>query len=117
MAICYHWETELNVDHTIPDSEVNLRGYYIFWYGRNRSAGSVAYYIRKDLCFNTRIQHCQEIENLAFDILLPKSKLITIGVFYRPPNKADFTDLVIKKIMRYIFFVILTISFKTAITF
>ena len=30
MAICYHWETELNVDHTIPDSEVNLRGYYIF---------------------------------------------------------------------------------------
>ena len=41
--------------------------------------------------------HCKEIENLVFDILLPKSKPITIGVFYRPPNQAEFIDLMVKK--------------------
>ena len=52
--------TESKLDHTVPDSEVN---------------------------FNTRTLHCKEIEILVFDILLPKSKPITIGVFYRPPNQ------------------------------
>ena len=59
------------------------------------------------MCFNTRTLHCKEIENLVFGILLPKSKPVTIGVFYKPPNQADFMDLMV---------VILTlISYKTAI--
>ena len=57
----------------------------------------VACYIRKDLCFNTRTLHCKKIENLVFEILLPKSKAITIGVFYRPPNHAEFMDLMVEK--------------------
>ena len=56
-----------------------------------------ACYIRRDLCFNTRALHCKEIENLVFDILLPKSKPITLGVFYRPLNQGELMDLMVKK--------------------
>ena len=85
--------TESKLDHTVPDSEVNLPGYDVLQCDRNRNSGSVAYYIRKDLCFNTRTLHCKEIGNLLIDILLPKSKPINIGVFYRPPNQAEFMGL------------------------
>ena len=73
--------------------EVNLPGYYILRCERNRDSGGVACYIRKDLCLNTRTLHCNETENLIFDILSPKSKSLTIGVFSRPPNQAMFVDL------------------------
>ena len=89
--------TESKLDHTVPDSEVNFPGYDILRCDRNRNGGGVACYIRKDLCFNTRTLHCKEIENLVFDILLPKSKPITIGVFYRPPNQGEFMDLMVEK--------------------
>ena len=60
---------------------------------RNRNGSGVACYIRKDLCFNTKNLHCKEIENLVFD----KSKAINIRVFYRPPNQAEFMDLMVEK--------------------
>ena len=88
--------TESKLDHTVPDSEVNFPGYDILRCDRNRSGGGVACYIRKDLCFKTRTLHCKEIEILVFDILLPKSRAKTIGVFYRPPNQAEFMDLMVE---------------------
>ena len=36
------------------------------------------------------------LENIIFDILLPKSKPVTIGVFYRHPNQANFMELIVK---------------------
>ena len=84
--------TESKLDHTVPDLEANFPGYDILGFDRNRNGGGVAWCIRKDLCFNTITLHCKEIKNLVFDILLPKSKPITIGVFYRPPNQAEFMD-------------------------
>ena len=41
--------------------------------------------------------NCRVIENIIFDILLPKSKPITIVVFYRPPNQANFMELIVKR--------------------
>ena len=35
-------------------------------------------------------------ENIIFDILLLKSKPITIGVFYRPPNQANVMEWIFK---------------------
>ena len=60
--------------------------------------GDIACCIRKDLCFNTRPLNSKEIEDIIFDILLPKPKPITIGVFYRPPNQANFMELIVKYI-------------------
>ena len=51
---------------------------------------------RKDLRFNTRALNCKELENIIFDILLRKSKPITIGVFYRAPNQSNFMELAVK---------------------
>ena len=34
----------------------------------------------------------ENIENIALDILLPKSKPITVGIIYIPPNQVDFID-------------------------
>ena len=62
---------ESKLDHTLPDLKVNLPGYDIFWCDKNRNGGGVAWYIRKDLCLNTRSLNCKEIENIIFDILLP----------------------------------------------
>ena len=44
---------------------------------RNRNGIRFACDIRKDICFNTRLLHCNGIENSIFDILLPKLKPIT----------------------------------------
>ena len=88
--------TESKLDHTVPDLEVNFPGYDILRCDRNRNGGGVACYIRKDLCFNTKALNCKEIENIIFDILLPKSKPITAGVFYTPPNQANFMELIFK---------------------
>ena len=88
--------TESKLDHTVPDLEVNLPVYDILQYDRNRNVGGATCYIRKDLCFNKRPLNCQEIENIIFDILLTKSKPITIGVFYRPPNQVNFMESTVK---------------------
>ena len=88
--------TESKLDHTVLDLEINLPEYNILRYDRNRNSGGVACYIWKGLCFNTKLLNCPEIENSIFDILLPKSKPITIGVFYRPPNQANFMELIVK---------------------
>ena len=81
--------TESKLDHTVSDHD-------ILWCDRNRNGGGVACYIKKDLCFNTRALTCKEIENIIFDILLPKLKPVTTGVFYRPPNQAKLMELVVK---------------------
>ena len=87
------------LDYYVPDLEVKLPGYDILRCDRNRNGGGVACHIRKDLCFNTRPLNCKEIENIIFDILLPKSKPITIGVFYRPPDQANFMELIVKSFL------------------
>ena len=79
--------TESKRDHTEPNSEVNLPGYNIFQCDRN--GGGVA-------C--TITQHCKEIDFFFFDILLPKSKPVPIGVFFRYPNPANFMGLTVEKL-------------------
>ena len=75
---------------------MNIPGYGIIQCDRNRNGGGVACYIRKDMCVNTRTRHYKEIENLVFDIILPESKLITVGVFYRPLHQTNFIDFMVE---------------------
>ena len=53
--------TESKLDHTVPELEVNLPGYDILRCHRNRNGGGFACYIRKDLCFNSRVLNIKEI--------------------------------------------------------
>ena len=84
--------TESKLDSSIPDQEVKISGYSILRNDRNRNGGGVACYIRADLCFNRRNVFSSSIEYVLFDLLIPKVKPISIGIFYRPPNVNTFME-------------------------
>ena len=84
--------TESKLDSSIPDQKVNISGYSILRNDRNRNGGGVACYIRADLCFNRRNVFSSSIEYVFFDLLIPKVKPISIGIFYRPPNVNTFLE-------------------------
>ena len=78
--------TESKLDSSVSDQEVNISGYSILRSDRNRYDGGVACYVRADLSFNRRNVFSNSIENVFFDLLIPKLKPFSIGIFYRPPN-------------------------------
>ena len=84
--------TESKVDNSISDSEVEIPGYCILRCDRNRNGGGVACYVRQDLCFNLRSTAMGDIEGIFFDILLPKTKPVFVGIIYRPPTCINFLE-------------------------
>ena len=84
--------TESKLDGSVTNQEVNISGYNILRNDRNRNGGGVACYIRSDLCFNSRNIFSNSIEHILFDLLVPKMKPISIGIFYRPPNANNFLE-------------------------
>ena len=84
--------TESKLDATILDGEVNIDGYEVIRSDRNRHGGGVACYVRNDISFNVRSDFSDEIENIVFNILLPKTKPILVGILYRPPDQSKFLD-------------------------
>ena len=60
---------------------------------RNRYGGGVACYVGADLCFNRRNVFSNSIENVFFNLLIPKLKPLSIGIFYRPPNVNAFLEI------------------------
>ena len=70
--------SETKLDKSVLDGEVNIDGYEIKRSDRNRHGGGVACYIRKDLVFSPREDFSPDIENVFFDIHLPKSKPILV---------------------------------------
>ena len=69
-----------------------MNGYSILRSDRNRNGGSVACYVRADLFFNSRNVFSNSIEHVFFDLLIPKVKPISIGIFNRPPNVNNFLE-------------------------
>ena len=85
------WESKL--DSTVLDSEIYIENYEILRFDRNRHRGGVACYIRSDISYKLNSLLPNEIENITFDILMPHTKPITVGIIYRPPNKSKFLDI------------------------
>ena len=84
--------TETKLDATVLDDEVNIDDYELIRSDRSRHGGGVAYFIKNDVAFTSRGGFSNEIENLFFDILLPKTKPILVGILYRPPNHSRFLE-------------------------
>ena len=106
--------TKSELNHTIPDLEVNLPGYDILRCDRNIN-------INKNLCFNTRALNQKEIENIIFGILLPKSISNTVG---RPQNQDNFMELIVKgfshlnlKVNEMLWVILTLIFYKVEIIF
>ena len=84
--------TESKLDATVLDGEVNIDGYEVIRSDRNRHGGGVACYVRNDISFNVRSDFSDEIENIVFDMLLPKTKPILVGILYSPPDQSKCLD-------------------------
>ena len=88
--------SETKLDKTIFDSEVSFQNYSLIRKDRNRKGRGVACYVRSDICFNSQNYLSDEIENISFDLLLLKTKPISIAVAYRPPTDNRFLDYLFK---------------------
>ena len=84
--------SETKLDKTIFDSEFSIPNYSLIRKDWNRKGGGVACYIRSDICFNSQNYLSDEIENISFDLLLPKTKPISIAIVYKPPTDNRFLD-------------------------
>ena len=76
----------------ITESKVDnyILNYQILRCDRNRKVGRVACYIRNDLSYIEENFFPEKIENIFFEILLPKTKPIFVEIIYRPPNQNNF---------------------------
>ena len=74
--------TETKLDNTASNEELKIDGYNLL----RSDSGGVACYIKNNVAHNRQSSISESIENIFLDILLPKSKSITVGIFYRPPN-------------------------------
>ena len=50
-------------------------------------------YIRSDISYVEKDFFPNVIENIFFEILLPKTSLITVGIMYRPPSQTNFLEI------------------------
>ena len=83
--------TETWLDSSIGDGELEVPGFNILRRDRNRTGGGVALFIRSDIAFNPRPDlSADNLEALWIEVLLPKTRGILVGVFYRPPSDREF---------------------------
>ena len=64
-------------------SEIQINNYDVLRRDRNRNGGGAACFIRSDTSYIQRQYFPEEIENIFFEVLLPKTKPIVVGIVYR----------------------------------
>ena len=82
--------SETKLDKTLFDSGISTPNYSRK--DRNRKGRGVVYYIRSNICFNSKNYLSGEIKNISFDLLLLKIKPISIAIVYRLPTDNHFLD-------------------------
>ena len=76
--------SESKLNSTVLDPEIYIENYEILCFDRNRHRGGVAFYIRNDAGDKLNSFLPNEIENIAYDILMPHMKPVIVGIIYRP---------------------------------
>ena len=74
--------SEFKLDSTVLDSETYIGNFEILHFKRNQQARGVVCYTRSDISYKLNPFLRNEIENMTFDILMPHTKPITIGIIY-----------------------------------
>ena len=69
---------------------MEIVGYNLILSDRNRKGGGIACYIKSSISFNYHGNLSENFENILIEILLPKSKPITLGIISRPPDQSSF---------------------------
>ena len=84
---------ETKLDRTIFDVEIYIEGYSIVRCDTGRRGGGVACYIKHDISLSTKNILSKNIEIVFVDLLLPKTKPISIAIVYRLPKDTNFLQL------------------------
>ena len=72
--------SETKLDGTIFDAEIYIEGYSTVQCDRDRKGVGVACYIKDGNCFSTKIFFLKISKVIFVDLLLPKTKPISVGV-------------------------------------
>ena len=85
---------ESKLDDSVLSSEIHIDNYNTLRCDRNRHGGGVVCYIRNDLSYDVKSFFPPEIENIFFEILLPNTKPIIVGIIYGPPGQSEFLETI-----------------------
>ena len=77
----------------IGDSEISIDGYCALRRDRKRKGGGVICYVTNKICYNNKNCISNEIENIFIELLIPKTKPITVGIIYKPPDQTRFLEI------------------------
>ena len=84
--------TESKLDDSINDSGICIEGYNIIRRDWNRKSRGLVCYISKKICFNAKNCISNEVENIFIELLIPKTKPLTFGTIYKPPDQLRFLE-------------------------
>ena len=70
--------SESKLDSTVLDSEFYIENYEILHFNKNLHRGGVACYIRSDISYKLNSCLPNEIKNITFDILMPRTKQLEL---------------------------------------
>ena len=77
----------------ITDAELKISGYQLFRRDRGSKGGGLAVYVRNDVSVIRRTDlEKASVEGLWLEVLIPKSRNLLVGTFYRPPNSSSYYD-------------------------
>ena len=85
---------ESKLDDFVLSSEIHIDNYNTLRCDQNRHGGGVVCYIRNDLSYYVKSFFPPEIENIFFEILLPNTKPITVGIIYQSPCQSEFLEII-----------------------
>ena len=85
--------TESKLGESIFQCEIQIDNYDLLQCDRNKNGGGVAWYIRSDISYVQKDFFANVIENIFFEILLPKTTPITVGIMYGPPSQTNFLEI------------------------
>ena len=88
--------SESKLDESVLQSEIQINNYDLLSRDRNRNDGGVACYTRSDISYIQKQHFPEEIENIFFEILLPKTKLIVVWIIYSLPTENYFREILNK---------------------
>ena len=84
---------ETKQDGTIFDAEIYFKGYNTVRCDRDRKGGGLACCIKRYICFSTKNIFSEKIAVIFVDLVLWQTKLIFVGIVYRPPKDTDILQL------------------------
>ena len=84
--------SESKLDDFVLSSEIHIDNYNTLRCDWNRHGGGVVCYIRNNLSYDPKSFFPPEIENIFFELLLPNTKPMVVGIIYPPPTLSEFLE-------------------------